>query len=258
MGSADRLALRSQPAASGGMFRAVLPCFAQGGHCTPGSLRPVLRLDCVQGLAMLGAVFILQWFVDGRMCDGLCMDVIMEEGQGIRKRIHKGLIMEKKWKLHRKAGLLSGFLLLLLGSGWAQQSLERGSVEQKHSPALSKIPLVLKGIGFSSDIDTLLMYRLSYRSSHPDRGYRILVFSQSGNYSKNAAVEAMEDFRALYPEEKVYLVFEEPYFKVKVGNFPSRITASLYLKKIKQDYPYAFVINDVLDIDDCLDEDAAD
>ena len=98
------------------------------------------------------------------------------------------------------------------------------------------------------------MYQALYRSSNPDKGYRILIFSQSGNYSKNAAMEALENFQLLYPDEKVYLVFEEPYFKVKVGNFTSRIEASLYLKSIKADYPYAFVIKDVLDMKEYLSE----
>ena len=69
-----------------------------------------------------------------------------------------------------------------------------------------------------------------------------------------SAMEALENFQLLYPDEKVYLVFEEPYFKVKVGNFTSRIEASLYLKSIKADYPYAFVIKDVLDMEEYLKE----
>ena len=167
----------------------------------------------------------------------------------------KRAMMENKRKWWWQMGMLPVLLFFLIGSGWAQQSpSQQGKAQEKKPVVLPETPGILKEIGFSADVDTLLMYQALYRSSNPDKGYRILIFSQSGNYSKNAAMEALENFQLLYPDEKVYLVFEEPYFKVKVGNFTSRIEASLYLKSIKADYPYAFVIKDVLDMEEYLNE----
>ena len=168
-------------------------------------------------------------------------------------------MMENKRKWWWQMGMLPVLLFFLIGSGWAQQSpSQQGKAQEKKPVVLPETPGILKGIGFSDDVDTLLMYQALYRSSNPDKGYRILIFSQSGNYSKNAAMEALENFQLLYPDEKVYLVFEEPYFKVKVGNFTSRIDASLYLKSIKADYPYAFVIKDVLDMEEYLNEETSE
>ena len=123
----------------------------------------------------------------------------------------------------------------------------------QHEPAVCLS--ALQGIVHTDKVDTLLQHQALYRSANPDMGYKVLVFSQSGNYSKKAALKAVEDFKLLYPEQKVYLSFEEPYFKVKVGNFTSRIKASLYLKSIKDDYPYAFVVKDYLDVPEYLKED---
>lgn len=121
------------------------------------------------------------------------------------------------------------------------------SVQASSGPALL-MPESIGRIGRSDKVDSLLYRNFLSRMKYPDMGYRILIFSQSGNHSKNAAMRAMADFEILYPENSVYLSFEEPYFKVKVGNFTSRMEAEFFLRTIKPDYPYAFIVKDVLDI----------
>lgn len=103
-----------------------------------------------------------------------------------------------------------------------------------------------------SKVDSLMLRQMNYRLSHPDQGYRILIFSQSGNNSKSAAIQARSEFELFHPGCKAYISFEEPYFKVKVGNFYNRFEADLFLRTIKSDYPYAFIVKDVLNIVDYL------
>ncbi|MCH5243398.1 MAG: hypothetical protein J1F29_00670 [Lentimicrobiaceae bacterium] len=110
------------------------------------------------------------------------------------------------------------------------------------------LPSVLNTVEYPHTVDTLLLRRMEYRMEKQPEGYRILIFSQSGNHSKNAAIEAKTTFDLVYPECKSYILFEEPYFKVKVGNFTNRVDAGFFLKSIKSDYPYAFIVKDVLDI----------
>lgn len=110
------------------------------------------------------------------------------------------------------------------------------------------LPAVLERIEYPAMVDTLLVRRMEHRIARPDEGYRILIFSQSGNRSKNAAIEAKSAFDLIYPECTSYILFEEPYFKVKAGNFTNRMEAGFFLKSIKADYPYAFIVKDVLDV----------
>lgn len=110
------------------------------------------------------------------------------------------------------------------------------------------LPAILKQVDYPSTVDTLLLRRMDYRMDKQGEGYRILIFSQSGNHSKNAAIEAKSAFDLIYPEYKSYILFEEPYFKVKIGNFTNRLDAGFVLKEIRGDYPYAFIVKDVLDV----------
>lgn len=115
------------------------------------------------------------------------------------------------------------------------------------------LPSVLGEIEYPHMVDTLLLRRMEHRLTRQADGYRILIFSQSGNHSKNAAIEAKAAFDLVYPECKSYILFEEPYFKVKAGNFTNRVEVGFFLRSIKADYPYAFIVKDVLDVKTYLD-----
>ncbi len=75
-------------------------------------------------------------------------------------------------------------------------------------------------------------------------GFRINIFFQSGNNSKTNANQAKTNFITKYPEVEAYVVFDEPNFKVKVGDFRTRMEARGFVEKIKADFPDAFVIKD--------------
>ena len=67
-------------------------------------------------------------------------------------------------------------------------------------------------------------------------GYRVQIASFSGTSSKANAFDLRDRFSADYPEVQVYIVFDEPNFKVKVGDFRTRLEAYAFLQKIKEFY----------------------
>lgn len=114
------------------------------------------------------------------------------------------------------------------------------------------IPVSFDDIVRSDKIDTLLCRQSLVRGKNPAAGYRVLIFSQGGNNSKDAALAEKERFEEAFPESKVYVSFEEPYFKVKAGNFIDRMQADFFLREIKILYPYAFIVKDALNVADYL------
>lgn len=73
-------------------------------------------------------------------------------------------------------------------------------------------------------------------------GYRIQIFFDSGNNSKTRAQSSYETFSARYPEIRAYLTFKAPNYKVRVGDFRTRLDAVRFLQEILPDYPGAYVI----------------
>lgn len=82
---------------------------------------------------------------------------------------------------------------------------------------------------------------------HPEfEGYRVQIFFDSGNSSKSRAFEAYKNFLSRYPGHEAYVVYQEPNYKVRAGDFRTRLEAEGFLLLVVADFPSAFVIKDMI------------
>ena len=75
------------------------------------------------------------------------------------------------------------------------------------------------------------------------QGYRVQIASFSGINSKVSAFNLRDRFLLDYPNVQAYIVFDEPNFKVKVGDFRTRLEAYAFLQQIKETYK-GYIIKD--------------
>lgn len=100
-------------------------------------------------------------------------------------------------------------------------------------------------------LDSLLKLHKSYNAKYKSiSGYRIQIFKGSGNSALENARTYEEDFSEKYNDTPTYLSFQEPYYRIRVGDFRSRLDAIKFLTTIKGDYPSAFVIQDNIEFVD--------
>ncbi len=96
-----------------------------------------------------------------------------------------------------------------------------------------------------SRIDSIVKMHIAYNQSQDGiMGYRVQIFFDAGNNSLDRAEAAAFEYQTLYPGDTAYISFTEPYYKVRVGDFRTRIEAEGFMHKILGDYPNAFVIKD--------------
>ncbi|MBP5341539.1 MAG: SPOR domain-containing protein [Bacteroidales bacterium] len=74
-------------------------------------------------------------------------------------------------------------------------------------------------------------------------GFRVQIASLSGVNSKTNAFNLRDRFMLDYPGVQAYIVFDEPNFKVKVGDFRTRLEAYAFLQQIKETYK-GYIIRD--------------
>jgi hypothetical protein len=78
------------------------------------------------------------------------------------------------------------------------------------------------------------------------QGYRIQVISTN---NRTKAMEAKTKIYQRFPELKAYLMYQSPFFKLKVGNFIEREDAESYLQDILQLFPTGvYVVRDIVEV----------
>ena len=78
------------------------------------------------------------------------------------------------------------------------------------------------------------------------KGYRLLVLNTN---SRDEAAAAKTKVYTYFPELKSYLLYQAPYFKLKVGNFKEKKEAEDYQKRLEKYFPKGvFIMNDTIEI----------
>lgn len=75
-------------------------------------------------------------------------------------------------------------------------------------------------------------------------GYRIRIYFDNKQKSREESQEVIKRFKALYPGYNTYLKFNNPNFKVTVGDFRTKVDAQIALQKIIRDFPTAFIVKE--------------
>lgn len=78
------------------------------------------------------------------------------------------------------------------------------------------------------------------------KGYRLLVINTN---KRDEAVAAKTTVYTFFPELKSYLIYQSPYFKLKVGNFKDRKDAEEYRERLQKYFPKGvFIMNDTIEL----------
>ncbi len=109
------------------------------------------------------------------------------------------------------------------------------------------------GAGYRSQTDDSLAQALvrkhirlnAMKMSMP--GYRVQIY-YGGTRMK--ATEIKSAFMRDHPGVATYLVYQQPNFKVRVGDFETRMDALRMLDDIQGEYPAAFVVADEVSLPD--------
>jgi hypothetical protein len=75
-------------------------------------------------------------------------------------------------------------------------------------------------------------------------GYRIQIFFDSGLNSSDRAGQVRDDFIFLFPDIPAYVSWKSPNYRVRVGDYKTRLDAEKDLQLILVSYANAWVIKD--------------
>jgi hypothetical protein len=70
-------------------------------------------------------------------------------------------------------------------------------------------------------------------------GFQLQVLNTT---DRSEALNAKSLLLSKYPQQKTFLMFQSPYYKIRFGNFLTQTEATSYQKKIKAHFTNVFVI----------------
>ncbi len=78
------------------------------------------------------------------------------------------------------------------------------------------------------------------------RGYRLMIINTN---SRDEAIAAKTKIYTHFPDQKAYLTYQSPFFKLKAGNYQTRDEAKRYQSLINTLFPKGvFIISDIIEV----------
>ena len=75
-------------------------------------------------------------------------------------------------------------------------------------------------------------------------GWRIQIYNSSGKDARDKANEVRNKFMNANVNTKAYLIYQPPFFKIRVGDFRSKQDAFALYKSIISLYPVSYIVPD--------------
>ncbi|PCH91888.1 MAG: hypothetical protein COB85_08705 [Bacteroidetes bacterium] len=76
-------------------------------------------------------------------------------------------------------------------------------------------------------------------------GFRVQIFFGA---SKKGALKEKAGFVEEFSDYEGYVIYDAPYFKVRVGDFRTHLEAQKLHKELYENYPGSFIVKDMIPI----------
>jgi len=80
--------------------------------------------------------------------------------------------------------------------------------------------------------------------NRPTMGWRVQIYFGQGQSAKAKAENVKKSFLKKYPDVSAYLIYEAPYFKVRVGNYKTKFEARKMKVELDGQFEKIFLIED--------------
>lgn len=126
------------------------------------------------------------------------------------------------------------FFMLIISSAVASAQT-RGTVEVIKDPLIDTLMARRAGIGAKAGAP----------GAETASGYRVQIFFGS---SRQAAYDAQAKMNEEYPELRTYISYTEPNFKVRAGDFRTRLEAQKLVEEVRPMFTSIFIIPEKINI----------
>ncbi len=107
---------------------------------------------------------------------------------------------------------------------------------------------LMENIGISvimSDSLTVAMNKqIEKNKTRKTTGYRVRIYFNNSRDARIISEQIVDTFKVHHPDIPVFRKYDNPYFKVTVGEFFSRADAMRFMEAIRREYPTVFLVKE--------------
>lgn len=93
-------------------------------------------------------------------------------------------------------------------------------------------------------VDVLQDAHRSFNRKTGMNGFRVQIYTDSGNRSKLRTDRVKAEFDSKYPNVPSYISYDEPYYRLRVGDFRTRLDALRFLNEVSSTYLSSIIVVD--------------
>lgn len=138
-------------------------------------------------------------------------------------------------------------LFLFIACFFASQLLSAQAMFPEGNKEETIQPAILQNLSVNQDsrLNKMLNWHIKKNKiKNGIDGFRVEIFFSSMSDAKVQAENKKVEYLSKYPENMVYVKYDAPNFRVRVGDFRTKNEALKLYKKIKRNYPVAFIVPD--------------
>lgn len=95
-------------------------------------------------------------------------------------------------------------------------------------------------------VDSLINYHIEKnKSENGIPGFRIQLYADTDRKQAN---DIRTKFLQLYPEADAYLMYQQPYFKIRIGDYRNRFEAHSMYKLLLNDFDKVLIVPDKINL----------
>ena len=100
----------------------------------------------------------------------------------------------------------------------------------------------------SESMKKAVNHHISSNGRRKVSGYRVRIFYDNAQNARAKAQSVASSFSSMYPKVGVYKSYDNPFFRVSVGDFKERSDAQRFADQLRSMFPSAFIVKETINV----------
>ena len=103
-------------------------------------------------------------------------------------------------------------------------------------------------------LETIVLNHIKANKTRTVWGWRVQIYFSAGQSARYRAESIKKRFLKEYPDIRAYIIYEAPFFKVRIGNYKTKFEAAKMKLQLQNSYEKIFLVEDEIDVNNQIGE----